>query len=75
MQTPRSRATTPERVLVVDDEEGIREGIEALLTAGGVVVETASSAEEGVRRSELQGFDLVLLDLRLPGEDGIRMIS
>src|SRR5688572_11928972 len=75
MQTTRSTADVPPRVLVVDDEEGIRAGIDALLTAGGLSVETASSAEEGVKKSEVQGFDLVLLDLRLPGEDGIRMIS
>ena len=75
MQTTRSTAGVPQRVLVVDDEEGIRAGIEALLTAGGLVVETASSAEEGVKKSEIQGFDLVLLDLQAARRGRIRMIS
>jgi FixJ family two-component response regulator len=40
------------RVLVVDDEEGVREGLRALLQREGVHVETAGSAEDGLRRIE-----------------------
>src|SRR6185369_12904207 len=63
------------RVLVVDDEEGVREGLRALLQAEGLHVETAGSAEDGVRRVEAKSFDIVFLDLNLPGADGLSMLS
>ena len=47
------------RVLVVDDEEGVREGLRALLQREGVHVETAGSAEDGERRIENRSFDIV----------------
>jgi len=63
------------RVLVIDDEEGIREGLRSLLQVEGLAVETASSAEDGLRRLETKGFDVILLDLNLPGADGLSMIT
>ena len=63
------------RVLVVDDEEGVREGLRALLQKEGVHVETAGSAEEGVRRLDQRAYDVVFLDLHLPGADGLSMLS
>ena len=50
------------RILIIDDEEGIRDGLRALLQVEGVAVETAATAEEGVRRLEQKPFDLVFLD-------------
>ena len=58
-------------VLVVDDEPSICWGFERLLGDQGHQVITASSAEEGLMRATEHQFDLVLLDVRLPGEDGI----
>ena len=63
------------RVLVIDDEEGIREGLRSMLQAEGVAVETAASAEDGVRRVMQKGFDIVFLDLNLPGADGLSILS
>ena len=63
------------RILVIDDEEGIREGLRELLQNEGVAVETADSAESGLRRIEQKSFDVVLLDLHLPGADGLSMLS
>ncbi len=63
------------RVLVIDDEEGIREGLRALLQSEGLHVETAGNAEDGVRRVEGKSFDIVFLDLNLPGADGLSMLS
>jgi DNA-binding NtrC family response regulator len=63
------------RVLVVDDEEGVREGLRALLQKEGVHVEVAGSAEEGVRRLDQRAYDIVFLDLHLPGADGLSMLS
>ncbi|MFN6147191.1 MAG: sigma-54-dependent transcriptional regulator [Planctomycetota bacterium] len=63
------------RVLVVDDEDGVREGLRALLQKEGVHVEVAGSAEEGVRRLDQRAYDVVFLDLHLPGADGLSMLS
>ena len=58
-------------VLVVDDEPAICWGFEKLLGKDGYTVLTASSAEEGLQLAEQRSPTLVLLDVRLPGEDGI----
>ncbi|MCC6673060.1 MAG: sigma-54-dependent Fis family transcriptional regulator [Planctomycetes bacterium] len=62
------------RVLVVDDEEGIREGLRHLLQSEGLAVETAASAEDGIRRLQQKGADIVFLDLHLPGADGLSIL-
>ena len=63
------------RVLIVDDEEGVRDGLRALLQQEGLHVETAGTAEDGLRRIEARSFDVVFLDLNLPGADGHSMIG
>ena len=63
------------RVLIVDDEDGVREGLRTLLQQEGLHVETAGTAEEGLRRVEARSFDVVFLDLNLPGADGLSTIS
>ena len=63
------------RILIIDDEEGVRDGLRTLLQAEGVGVDTAPTAEDGVRHLEHKPFDLVFLDLNLPGEDGLSMMS
>jgi DNA-binding NtrC family response regulator len=61
-------------ILVIDDEAGIRESLEVLLSLEGYAVKTASDGEQGLRRLELESFDLVLLDLALPGQSGIDLL-
>ncbi|HEX5051928.1 MAG TPA: sigma-54 dependent transcriptional regulator [Planctomycetota bacterium] len=63
------------RVLIVDDEEGIREGLRSMLQHEGLHVETAGNAEDGVARSKSRSFDIVFLDLNLPGADGLSMLG
>ncbi|MCC7062389.1 MAG: sigma-54-dependent Fis family transcriptional regulator [Planctomycetes bacterium] len=63
------------RVLIVDDEEGVREGLRTMLQREGLHVETAGSAEDGVRRIESRSFDVVFLDLNLPGSDGLSILG
>jgi len=63
------------RVLVVDDEDGVREGLRGMLQQEGLHVETAGSAEEGARRVEARSFDVVFLDINLPGADGLSMLG
>ncbi len=58
-------------VLIVDDEESICWGLERLLTETGHEVSVAASAEEGLASVERRPPDLVVLDVRLPGMDGL----
>ncbi|MAI73083.1 MAG: sigma-54-dependent Fis family transcriptional regulator [Rhodopirellula sp.] len=58
-------------ILVVDDEPSICWGFERLLAEQGHIVLTASSAEEGLEKAAAQQIDLLVLDVRLPGDDGI----
>ena len=59
----------PTRILVIDDEAGIRESLEVLLGLEGYAPSTAPDGEAGLRMLELENFDLVLLDLALQGID------
>src|ERR1019366_6381936 len=61
-------------ILVIDDEAGIRDSLEVLLTLEGYSVRMASDGEQGVRILELENFDLVLLDLALPGRSGLELL-
>ena len=63
--------TAKPTILVVDDEPSICWGFERLLSEQGYLVLTASSAEEGLEKAAQQRIDLLVLDVRLPGEDGI----
>jgi DNA-binding NtrC family response regulator len=58
-------------VLIIDDEEEIRESIEMLLSSEGISADTAASGEEGLRKIEENLYDVVLLDLMLPGKSGM----
>jgi len=58
-------------VLVVDDEPALRKVLQTSLTARGFSVEEAGSAEEAIDLVSQRGFDLVLLDINMPGMGGI----
>jgi DNA-binding NtrC family response regulator len=64
-----------ERVLVVDDEYLIRWSLQQNLAKEEYDVLTAESGEEALRLAEEQSPDLVLLDIHLPGIDGIRVLE
>lgn len=61
---------SPARILVVDDEEDVRHVIRDLLAAEGHEVTTAASGDEAVRLSRKRRFDVVTMDLRMPGMSG-----
>lgn len=58
------------RVLVVDDHAVNRQAIALVLAPLGIVPETAASAEEGLERLAREPFDIVLMDVYMPGIDG-----
>jgi DNA-binding NtrC family response regulator len=68
-------ATPRESVLIVDDEEIIREALEALLTGEGYRVTSASTAAAGLERLAQGQFDAVLLDLMLPDRMGLDVLD
>src|SRR5579864_5883595 len=62
-------------VLIVDDEAEIRESLQTLLEIEGFEVSTAGSGEDGLTQIGERPFDLVLLDLALPGRDGMEILA
>jgi DNA-binding NtrC family response regulator len=62
------------KVLVVDDELDIREGLDTLLSLEGYTVELAINGAEGVRKIESRAYDLVLLDLMMPDRSGMDVL-
>ena len=62
------------RVLVVDDDEGVREYVGALLSRAGLDVVSAPDGEQGLRALEEVHPDLVLLDVTMPGPSGLDLL-
>jgi DNA-binding NtrC family response regulator len=62
-------------VLVVDDEEVMREILEALLAREGYRVKVASSGEEGLEYARSTSFDAAIVDVMMPGIDGITTLE
>jgi DNA-binding response OmpR family regulator len=67
-------AVARERILVVDDEPGIRDLVGTYLRDGGFDVESAIDGEDALERFRRQPPDLVVLDLRLPGISGLDVL-
>jgi CheY-like chemotaxis protein len=63
------------RILVIDDEPGLREYARAVLEEEGHEVEEARDGNEGLAACERQPFDLALVDLIMPKKDGVRTIE
>jgi two-component system nitrogen regulation response regulator NtrX len=62
-------------VLIVDDEEGIRESLSDILEDEGYGILTSGSGEEAIKTLREQNPDLIFLDIWLPGIDGIRTLK
>jgi DNA-binding NtrC family response regulator len=75
MDTPLT-ANTPQgqRILIIDDEAGIRDSLETLLTLEGFRVDMAPDGRAGLDLLTRNSYDLLLLDLALPGESGIDLL-
>jgi len=61
-------------ILLVDDEEYVRDSLAAVLARRGFDVRCAADAEEALRSHELDGIDAVVTDLRMPGSGGVELL-
>ena len=62
-------------VLIVEDETIMRESLRDWLKDGGYEVETAEEGEEALEKIEKKEFSVAVLDLRLPGKDGLEVLK
>ena len=65
---------TAARILVVDDEARVREGISLGLRLSGYVVETVASGPEALTLLSATSYDLAVLDMQMPGMDGVTLM-
>ena len=65
----------PERVLIVEDEETLRQNLEKYLAQQGYEAAGFGSAEEALEEAARRDFDVALLDIRLPGRDGLSLAA
>lgn len=63
------------RILVIEDEPKVARALKAGLERAGYEVAVAPSGEQGISLASAQAFDLILLDLMLPGRDGLEVLE
>ena len=58
-------------ILVVDDDDGIRDLVKQYLNQNNFLVSTANSAEDALEKIQVIKFDLIILDIMMPGKSGL----
>src|SRR6266545_4373933 len=66
-------ADRPIRILIVDDEASVRDSLRSWFAEEGHHAEAASSAREALERVAREPWDIFLVDIRMPGMDGIEL--
>ena len=61
-------------ILVVDDDDGIRSLVKKYLNENNFLISTAENAEDAKKKIELIKFDLIILDIMMPGKSGLEFI-
>ena len=64
-----------ERILVIDDDESIRNSLAAILRDEGYEVDVASNGREALQKSEETVYNLALIDIKLPDMEGIDILT
>jgi response regulator RpfG family c-di-GMP phosphodiesterase len=72
---PASTPSAPARLLVVDDDEAVRDVIGTLLGEEGYLCTSVTGAEEALALCRSQEFHLVLSDMKMPGRDGLWLLE
>ena len=62
-------------ILLVDDDEGIRSLVKKYLNENNFLVTTADSAEDAAEKIEIIDFDMIILDIMMPGKSGLQFIQ
>ena len=62
------------RILVIDDDPGVRESMERMLRLAGYIVQSAATGEEGFDLARGGIFDVILSDMRMPGMSGLDVL-
>jgi DNA-binding NtrC family response regulator len=77
MERPFTGAGKPaaRRILVIDDNASVGAAIQTILTRQGCLTTIAADAESGIRASETSRFDVVMIDIFMPGTDGLELIK
>lgn len=63
------------RILVIDDEEDIRDTLKAILENEGYIVDTAKNGKEAIEKAHQAYYNLALIDIRLPDIDGTELLN
>ena len=63
------------RILLVEDESKVARAVQAGLEAEGYEVTLAATGDAGLQAANTRNFDLIVLDLMLPGRDGLEILS
>jgi DNA-binding NtrC family response regulator len=63
------------RILVVDDDESIRKMLMVILQRSGYSVDAAASGEEAIAKSDVNFYNLAVIDVRLPDMDGTKLLT
>ena len=62
-------------ILVVDDDDGIRDLVKKYLNENNFLVTTAKNAEDAYKKTNIIKFDLIILDIMMPGQTGLQFLS
>jgi DNA-binding NtrC family response regulator len=63
------------KILIIDDDEWIRDSLRIFFEAEGCHVVVLETAEEGLAELKFQAYDLIIVDYKLPGLDGIEFLK
>ena len=62
-------------ILIVDDDDGIRDLVKQYLLENNFLISTAINAEDAKKKTDLVKFDLIVLDIMMPGKSGLEFIK
>ena len=65
----------PARILIVDDDQSIREVLTSILTDEGYIVEAVDTGEKAIKATHEKFYNLALIDIRLPDMEGTKLLT
>ncbi len=67
--------STAKKILIIEDDQFLREFYVELLQGENYAIDAASDGEEGFAKAHSGGYDLILLDIMLPKKDGVQILA